>query len=403
MVAVAITQSKPTRRESLSERIRPHLGVIAKRAAETESKRMVPRENMALVREAGFMRALLPACLGGDERDLWDYCEGVRTIVKACPSTGWVTGVLNVHPAALCHYGPSVQKEVLATGVDTVICSSGTPAIKARLAEGGILVSGQGRWASGCDHAEWALVGVKVPDLSDAQYPQRRYRDYMFMVHKSEYKIEDTWYSTGQRGSGSKDLIFKDLFVPNRRLERLDAVYLNYSHGAGTVDSWIGRIPFPLLFACFLPAIALGCADGMIAEFTKRQRVRKNAYTGAQGILNPAGYMRLAESVHEIESLTAYYKQLMYAMQSFGETRERLTEAKALQMQATLPFITTRAVHVIERLFEAAGSSAIADFNPMQRYWRDGHTARLHTGSDYDVSMQHHGRFMLGLMPTADL
>jgi len=60
-------------------------------------------------------------------------------------------------------------------------------------------------------------------------------------------------------------------------------------------------------------------------------------------------------------------------------------------------------VHVIERLFEAAGSSAIADFNPMQRYWRDGHTARLHTGSDYDISMQHHGRFMLGLMPTADL
>jgi len=403
MVAEAKTISKPVRRETLSERIRPHLAAIAKRAAATEAARMVPRENMALIREAGFMRALLPAALGGDERDLWDYCEGVRTVVKACPSTGWVTGVLNVHPAALCHYDASVQKEVLATGVDTVICSSGTPAMKAKLADGGILVSGQGRWASGCDHAEWAVVGVKIPDLSDAQYPQRRYRDYLFMAHKSEYTIEDTWYSTGQRGSGSKDLIFKNLFVPNRRIERLDAVYLNYSHGAGTVDSWIARIPFPLLFACFLPAIALGCADGMISEFTKRQQVRKNAYTGAQGILNPAGYMRLAESVHEVESLTAYYKQLMDSMQSHGENGERLTEAKALHMQATLPFITTRAVHVIERLFEAAGSSAIADFNPMQRYWRDGHTARLHTGSDYDISMQHHGRFMLGLMPTADL
>jgi len=234
MVAEAKTISKPVRRETLSERIRPHLAAIAKRAAATEAARMVPRENMALIREAGFMRALLPAALGGDERDLWDYCEGVRTVVKACPSTGWVTGVLNVHPAALCHYDASVQKEVLATGVDTVICSSGTPAMKAKLADGGILVSGQGRWASGCDHAEWAVVGVKIPDLSDAQYPQRRYRDYLFMAHKSEYTIEDTWYSTGQRGSGSKDLIFKNLFVPNRRIERLDAVYLNYSHGAGS-------------------------------------------------------------------------------------------------------------------------------------------------------------------------
>jgi alkylation response protein AidB-like acyl-CoA dehydrogenase len=364
---------------------------------------MVPAENIELIKAAGFVRALLPAALGGDERDLWDYCQGVRAIVKACPSTGWVTGVLNMHQSAIPHFNVSVQKELLATGVDTVICSSGSPAMKAKLAEGGILVSGKGRWASGCDHAEWALIGVKVPDPSDAQYPQRKYRDYMFMAHRSEYEIEDTWYSTGMRGSGSKDLNFKNLFVANHRLERMDAVYLNYSHGSGTVDSWISRIPFPLLFGAFLPAIALGCADGMIAEFTVRQRARKNAYTGAQGILNPAGYIRLAESVHEIEALGVYYKHLLDAMQRHGEAGQKLTEEVALHMQTTLPFVTSRAVQVIERLFEAAGSSAIADFNPMQRYWRDGHAARLHTASDYDTSLQHQGRFLMGLMPTADL
>ncbi|HEY2051536.1 MAG TPA: hypothetical protein VGH03_19530 [Caulobacteraceae bacterium] len=67
------------------------------------------------------------------------------------------------------------------------------------------------------------------------------------------------------------------------------------------------------------------------------------------------------------------------------------------------PFVTTRAGHVIDRLFEGAGSSAIADFNPMQRFWQDGHTVRLYTGSDYDQGLQHHGRNLLGLMPTPDL
>jgi 4-hydroxyphenylacetate 3-monooxygenase len=403
MVAELKTLRQPAARETLSERIRPHLETIAKRAAATEAARTVPVENMELIREAGFVRALLPAALGGDERDLWDYCDGVRTVTKACPSTGWVTGVLNIHQAAFGHFDPSVAKEILATGVDTIVCSSGSPQIKAQLAEGGIVVTGRGRWSSGCDHAEWALVGVKVPDPSDSQYPQRKYRDYMFMVHRSEYTIEDTWYSTGMRGSGSKDLLFNKLFVPYRRLERMDAVYFNYSHGAGVVDSWIARVPFPLLFAVFLPAVALGCADGMIAEFTKRQRVRKNAYTGAQGILNPAGYMRLAESAHELDSLSAYYHHLLQIMQRHGERGEPLTEAKSLELQSPFPFITTRATNVIDRLFEAAGSSAIADFNPMQRYWRDGHTTRLHQGSDYDVGLQHHGRFMMGLMPTPDL
>jgi 4-hydroxyphenylacetate 3-monooxygenase len=403
MVAEAKIVQQSVSRMSLSDRIRPHLGVIAKQAAATEAARVVSPENIALIREAGFVRALLPAQLGGDERDLWDYCDGVRTVTKACPSTGWVTGVLNTHQAAISHFDSSVHKEILATGVDTIICSSGSPQIKAKLADGGIIVSGKGRWSSGCDHAEWALVGVKVPDSSDSQFPQRKFRDYMFMVHRSEYTIDDTWYSTGMRGSGSKDLIFTNLFVPHRRLERMDAVYLNYSHGAGTIDSWIARIPFPLLFGAFLPAIALGCADGMIEEFTTRQRFRKNAYTNAQGILNPAGYMRLAESIHELESLTVYYKDLLYSMQRHGERSDRLTETISMHMLTTLPFITTRAVEVIERLFVAAGSSAIADFNPMQRFWRDGHTARLHTASDYDTSLQHQGRFLMGLMPTADL
>ena len=141
----------------------------------------------------------------------------------------------------------------------------------------------------------------------------------------------------------------------------------------------------------------------MIEDFSKRQRTRKNAYTGALGILNSAGHMRLTESVHELESLTAHYKHCVKKMQAFGERGERPTEAQFMDMSSSFPFIADRAVAIIERLFLGAGSSAIADFNPMQRYWRDGHTVRLHLGMDYDNAKQHYGRFLLGLPPTADL
>ncbi len=390
-------------KESLSDRIRPHLADFAKRAAATEAARTISKESIKAISDAGFMRALLPAPLGGDERDLWDFCEGVRTIAKACPSTGWVAGVLNVHPASICHFDVSVQKEMLATGPDTVSCSSGSPVMKAKLVEGGIMVSGRGRFSSGCDHAEWAMIGVKVPDTSDAAYPERRFRDFLFMAHRSEYVIDDTWYTSGLRGTGSKDLLVDNLFVPFRRMERMDAIMFNYSHGAGTVDSWLCRVPFPLVFQLFMPAVALGCADGMIEEFTQRQRTRKNVLTGAQGILNPAHYMRLAESTHELECLTVYYRHLVEQIQRHGEQGERLTEGNFQSMQSKIPFITRRAIHLIDRLMEAAGASAMAEFNPMQRYWRDSHTAGLHVASDYDVSMQHHGRYLVGLGGTPDL
>ncbi len=93
--------------------------------------------------------------------------------------------------------------------------------------------------------------------------------------------------------------MFKNLFVPYRRMARLDAVYLTHSHGTGTVDSWVAPTEWLL-------------------NSPTRQRVPKNAYTGAQGILNAAGYMLLAESVHELEALTVFYKHLLYSMQGHG-------------------------------------------------------------------------------------
>jgi 4-hydroxyphenylacetate 3-monooxygenase len=388
---------------TLTERVQPFLDEIASRAQETEDARRVSAANIDLVRAAGFVRAFVPKKYGGDERDLWDYLEGVRALTKACPSTGWVTGVSNVHQVSVAMFTQSIQDQVWADGPDTWIVSSGTPAMVARLTDGGVILSGRGRWSSGCDHAEWALVGMKVPDASDERYVGHTLRPFMFLAHKSEYTIDDTWQSRAMAGSGSNDLVFDNLFVSTDRLEGLDALTFGYSKGAGTVDNWLAALPMPASFASFLPAIALGCADGMIEEFVKRQRIRKNAYSGAAGIVNASGHMRLAESMHEIESLTVYFKHIIDQMREFGERRERLTEAAFHEMIQRLPFITERAVQVVERLFVGAGSSAMAIGNPMQRYWRDAHAARMHTGSDYDTCMQWYGRSVLGLMPTPDL
>lgn len=403
MVTSLSAAQKKSASQPLAERIRPHLDAIAERAAKTEAARCVPTENIDLLRDAGFCRALAPAQIGGDERDLFDYCEGVRAVTKACPSTGWLAGVLMVHPCAIGQYERSVQDEVWASGPDTIMCSSGSPVMKARLVDGGYVVSGRGRWSSGCQHAEWAMVGAKVPDLSDAQFPERNYRNHLFMIHRSEYTIDETWYSAAMRGSGSHDLVFDEVYVPHRRSEDVIAMTFGYSSGAGTVDSWLNRVPFPLIFSVFFPAVALGCADGMVEEFTKRQRTRKSVMSGAPGILHPSGQLRLAESVHELQSLSSYFREVLDSIQAFGERGERLTETKFHEMQHRLPFITSRAVGIVQRLFEGAGASALLDANPMQRYWRDAHAARLHFGSDYDSSMIMHGRNMLGLAPTPDL
>ena len=388
--------------ETLSDRVRPYLDEIASRADQTEAARSVPRENIEIIRNAGFVRAFVPKEHGGDERDLWDFLDGVRAVSKACPSTGWVTGVMNVHQIAICNWAKSMQEEVFATGPDTLIASSGTPAMKATLVDGGFVVSGRGRWSSGCQHAEWVMVGAGVPDLADTQFPRRNYRPHLFLAHRSQFTIEETWRAMSMRGSGSNDLLFDNLFVPTIRAEEVIGMVFNRSRGAGTVDNWGSRVPFALSFASFFAAVALGCADGMLEEYTRRTRTRKHVMTGVSGIVHPASHMRLAESVHELESLTAYYKELANAMQAFGESGKPLDETTYNNMLHRFPFVTARVVAVVNRLWEGAGASAIFESNPMQRYWRDVQACRLHFGQDYDSNRLQHGRALLGIPPSPD-
>jgi hypothetical protein len=56
MAAESRTFHSPAPRESLSDRIRPHLTTIAKKAAATEAARMVSRESIQLIKDAGFVR-----------------------------------------------------------------------------------------------------------------------------------------------------------------------------------------------------------------------------------------------------------------------------------------------------------------------------------------------------------
>ena len=97
---------------TLRERLQPHVTGIEERAQATEDARRIPVENIQAIVDAGFARAFTPSEYGGDERDMWDYVDGIRAVAKACPSTGWVTGVMNVHQSVVVHFNDDIKNEV---------------------------------------------------------------------------------------------------------------------------------------------------------------------------------------------------------------------------------------------------------------------------------------------------
>ena len=92
---------------------------------------------------------------------------------------------------------------------DARICGVVAPSSSSRAVDGGLVVTGQWGFASGCLHSQWAMLGVPVVDESGEQIDQG-----LALIPMSDLSIKDTWYVAGMRGTGSNTLIAEDVFVP---------------------------------------------------------------------------------------------------------------------------------------------------------------------------------------------
>ena len=71
------------RGEALQDRVRALLPTLAANAGKAEAERKVPEENIRLLREAGFTRALQPLAYGGLELSPEQYCPLIVDIAGA--------------------------------------------------------------------------------------------------------------------------------------------------------------------------------------------------------------------------------------------------------------------------------------------------------------------------------
>jgi len=86
---------------------------------------------------------------------------------------------------------------------------------EARRVPGGYRVKGRFPFVSGCHHCEWAWLGcIVVADGAQALDGNGVPETRQCFLRLSQCEILDTWYTTGLCGTGSDDLVVRDIFVP---------------------------------------------------------------------------------------------------------------------------------------------------------------------------------------------
>jgi 3-hydroxy-9,10-secoandrosta-1,3,5(10)-triene-9,17-dione monooxygenase len=378
---------------TLKARAEALVPVLRRRAREAEALRRIPDETIADLHASGLFRMLQPRRVGGSELPLRALVELGAIVARGCGSTGWVLTNLASHHWMLGMWPKAAQDEVWGASPDDLIGSAFVfPGGRARAVDGGYVLSGRWPFSSGIDPARWNLVGAIVRDERDRAVEQR-----VFLVAAADYRIIDTWFVTGLRGTGSKDVEMADMFVPAHRTLPLAAIAGGATPGSAVNPGALYKLPALGLFSFVVAAVSLGIAEGAIADYRDGMKNRIGAYTGRR-LADLAGVqLRLAEAAALADIASAL---VLKDCDEATHTTER-GQAPSIEDKARWrrdgAYAAGMCTKAVEMIFTAMGGGAVYLDQPVQRALRDVAAANAHYALSWDVNGTLWGRVALGV------
>jgi len=354
-------------------------------AATTDRERALPQALVDELRATGLMRAGVPRTLGGLEASPATTLSAAERIARGDASAGWCVSIAATS-SLLSAYLPVEGAAEIFGDPRTVAAGVWAPRGRAAIADGGLQVSGRWSFCSGISHSEWLFAGCVLDDgQAGAAGPTLRVAAFP----TAELEILDTWHTSGLRGTGSHDAVADDLFVPDHRV-------LSLLDTGPRIDAPLYRFPVFGFFALSIAAAALGNARGAIDDLS--ELAGGKTAQGSSRVLaeRPATQAAVGEAEAALRAARALYyeaiEEAWAAAQGDGPVDEQLR--LGLRLAATHAVRTS--AEVARSMYDLGGGTAIYEDSPLQRRFRDAHTATAHFQVN-PATLELAGRVLLGV------
>ena len=380
----------------LLTRARAIAALARERAQQTEADRRVGDDMIERMRQADLFRIMQPRSYGGLEYGFDVFAQVVAAIAGGCGSTGWVYGLLASHQWLIACFSKAAQDEVWQ---DRTALAAGTyaPVGQAVAVDGGYRLSGVGSFCSGCDNAQWQLLGGMIPQPDAAATPG------FFLLRSADCVIDDNWHTMGLAGTGSKNIVARDVFVPAHRTLAFAELTEATAPGMRANPNPLYRQSFLAVLPITIVSPVLGMAEGALADFLAMAGVRTTRGAVAGGNRRMAELTTVQMRVAEASACIDAARLLMF--RDLAEAFETTARGDPIGVDVRLrnrrdqAFCVRLLVGAIDALFLATGGQGLFLEQPLQRAWRDAHAAASHISLNWDSTGSMYGQFMLGLEP----
>jgi 3-hydroxy-9,10-secoandrosta-1,3,5(10)-triene-9,17-dione monooxygenase len=379
----------PEEERVLLGRARALIPALAERAPAAAAARRLPSETIAEYHAAGILRILQPKCFGGMQGRFSLFSRIVEELTYGCASSAWVYAVLAEHQWIIAQYPEEAQIDVWGDDPRAVASSSLAPRAPGRRVAGGWRLSGRFPFSSGCDYAQWAILGAFLGEMGDP-----RHVAYL-LAPLAEIEIFDDWQALGLAGTGSKSLVLHDVFIPEHRCVMVSDLFAGTPPGALVHPEYpVLRAPRGFLVSYSLPpvAIALGRRALDIACAALAGRVSRGVTKLAE---SEVVQMAIGEAAAAIDVATILLHSGRESSTAAVSSGRKITEAEALRARRDMVYAQHQVNWAVDRLCELNGARWVYDSDQLGAIRRDVMTILTHHAASRQAAMAPYGKMLL--------
>jgi alkylation response protein AidB-like acyl-CoA dehydrogenase len=365
------------------------------RAGELDRSNRYFHDDLAELRDFGYLAAAVPAHLGGWGLNLSELSASQRRLARFAPATAlsmtmhsyWIGAAAELERA-----GDPSQRWILAAAVDGEVIAAGhaesgndIPVLLstcvAERVEGGYRLTGRKQFGS--NGPVWTWLGAHAIDPHAPGGPQTV---HAFVERTSPgVTVVETWDTLGMRPTQSHDTVLDSVFVPDARIGRV-------------VPAGDGTDPYIVAMSMWaLPLIAsvyVGIAERALELAVSGAR-RKTSIAIDRGAYayNPMVQHQVAQMYLELDAATATLERFVddwVAGVDHGE-------AWVSKLYATKWRAVEAAKRVVDGALDVSGGAGMFRGNELERLYRDVRCGGFHPGNDA-ITHEMVGKSVLGIL-----
>lgn len=371
--------------QTFLSRCRDIAPVLADCADQGETIRRVPDQVYDAVVEADLLAAVVPRSLGGHGLGLNALCQGTRELARGCPASAWSMSFLMLHAWMMTRFPPEGRDEFFAGGQLPRSAAPLAPTGRLTGTEGGYRVTGRWEWATSIAHSNWVMVhGFDETVEFGTRFAALPIEDVT---------IEDVWFTSGMRATGSNTVVLDDVFVPESRT--CTGTDIQQS-GSGVEDDQLQLLPLASVLALTASAPAVGAAEAGLDLYRERLTERVLAYSlGDRAAEQPVAQSRLAGIMSDVTTMRSAWDAAISRIEELSSV-EAPTDLARVECRLAAAAAVRSSRQALGAIGEGAGASVYASSHPHQRLQRDVETLKGHAIFDWDRTTELAGRVALG-------